>query len=115
MTTTKRTTSAKKGVFNAPKGDGPKVTVTTPNKPGSTQRVDAAKYAAMKKVLLKVLPARAPGLSQSEMMAAVMKASPKEVFPKATSMWWAKCVQLDLEARGELAREKVTPLRWHRA
>ena len=115
-TTTKKTTrkaTAKKGVFNAPKSDGPTMTVRTPNKPGG-QQVNAAKYHAMKKVLLKVMPAKAPGYTQSEMMAAVMKASPKDTFPKSTSMWWAKCVQLDLETRGELVREPVTPLRWHK-
>ena len=106
---------ARKGVFTAPKSEGPKVVVRTPNKPRSTQRVDAAKYAAMKRVLLRVMPSKAPGLTQNEMMAAVLKASPKDVFPAKTSYWWAKCVQLDLEARGELARETTKPLRWHRA
>lgn len=110
----KRST-ARRGVFTAPKGDGPKVTVRTPNKPGSAQRVDKAKYEAMRAVLLKVLPRKAPGLTQTEMMAAVMRAAPRATFPDSTSMWWAKCVQLDLEAKGVLAREVGKPLRWHRA
>jgi hypothetical protein len=29
-------------------------------------------------------------------------------------MWWAKCVQLDLEAQGVLARDGGKPLRWRR-
>jgi hypothetical protein len=113
-TTGKRPT-AKKGVFNAPKSSGPKVAVRTPNKPGSSQQVDGAKYAAMRKVLHQVMPKKAPGYTQTEMMAAVGKVAPKDVFPGHTYHWWAKCVELDLETKGELARETTTPLRWHLA
>jgi hypothetical protein len=102
-------------VFTAPRSDGPKVSVRTPNVPGYSGSVGAAKYEAMKKVLLTVMPRKAPGLTQAEMMAAVGKAAPKDTFPRTTYMWWAKCVQLDLEARGELKREATKPLRWHRA
>lgn len=109
-----RKSTADKGTFNAPKSDGPKVSVRTPNVPGYSGTVDAAKYEAMKKVLTKVMPKKVPGITQGEMMAAVLKAVPKDVFPKTTSYWWAKCVQLDLEARGELEREETKPLRWHR-
>jgi hypothetical protein len=61
-----------------------------------------------------VIPAKAPGITQSEMMAALDKAAPKSIFPARTCMWWGKCAQLDLEARGLLAREDTKPLRWHR-
>jgi hypothetical protein len=88
------------------------VTVRTPNVPGSRQ-VDATKYAAMEKVLLRVMPSRAPGITQGEMWTAVAKLAPKDTFPKKTHAWWAKCVQLDLEARGVLARAGK-PARWHR-
>jgi hypothetical protein len=27
--------------------------------------------------------------------------------------WWAKAVQLDLEAKGIVVREATKPLRWH--
>ena len=69
----------------------------------------------MKSVLLKVLPKRAPGMTDAEMMRAVGKVAPKATFPRTTYRWWAKCVQLDLEARGTLVRKKVTPLRRHLA
>jgi uncharacterized protein DUF6958 len=114
MPTTRKKATAKQGVFNAPKSDGPKIAVRTPNVPSHSNEVDATKYAAMKKVLLKVMPKKAPGLTQAEMMAAVGRAAPKETFPRSTYMWWAKCVQLDLETRGDLTREDVKPLRWHR-
>jgi hypothetical protein len=105
----------KAGVFNAPTSKGPTVAVRTPNVPAYTGRVDAAKYEAMRKVLLKVMPAKAPGITQTEMMAALDRAAPKDVFPARTYLWWGKCVQLDLEARGLLVREDTKPLRWHRS
>lgn len=43
------------------------------------------------------------------------KLAPKDLFPAHTYHWWAKCVQLDLEARGEVVRDaKAKPLRWRR-
>jgi hypothetical protein len=93
-----------------------KVTVENVNVPGQTTRVDAAKYGAMKTALLAVLPAGAPGLTQAEMIAAVVAHLPEALFPGgSTAGWWAKCVQLDLEAKGIVAREPTKPLRWHRA
>ncbi len=41
---------------------------------------------------------------------------PEELFPEgAKAGWWAKTVQLDLEANGVLAREKTKPLRSRKA
>ena len=68
----------------------------------------------MKVVVLKAVPRAAPGLTQAELMAAVAKVAPKQTFPGSTSNWWAKCVQLDLEAQGVLARDGGKPLRWRR-
>ena len=84
----------------------------TPNKPGYVGNVDKVRYTLMKKTLLAVLPKKDPGLTQSEMFRAVKVAAPR--FPGAHP-WWAKCVQLDLEARGELVRDAGKPLRWRRA
>ena len=89
--------------------------VRTPTR-STGRRVDGAKYAAMKRVLLKVMPKKAPGFTETQMRAAVARTAPKTIFPKTTHGWWAKCVQLDLEARGTLVREKgTTPARWYRA
>jgi hypothetical protein len=105
----------KPGSFRAPKSDGPKVEVRTPNVPDYSSQVDAAKYEAMKAVLLRVMPARSPGITQTEMMVSLKKRAPKATFPGTSYLWWGKCVQLDLEARGVLVREATKPLRWHRA
>jgi hypothetical protein len=95
---------------------GDRVKVQNVNVPGYTARVDRHKYEAMKKALLKVLPKEAPGLTQAEMFKAVLPHLPDELFPGgAKAGWWAKTVQLDLEARGAAKRETTKPLRWHRA
>lgn len=91
-----------------------RVTVQNPNAPGYTSTVDAGMYGGMKDALLKVLPRRAPRLTQAEMLAAVIPHLPADRFPGgAKAGWWMKCVQLDLEAKGIVVREKTKPLRWH--
>ncbi len=49
-----------------------------------------------------------------EIHAKVKAHLPDDPFPGGqTSGWWAKTVQLDLEAKGMVVREQVKPLRWH--
>jgi len=92
-----------------------RITVENVNVPGRTSRVNAAMYEAMKEALLKVLPSREPGLTQTEMREAVVPHLPQELYPGGTKAgWWSKTVQLDLEAKGVLVREPTKPLRWHR-
>jgi hypothetical protein len=78
-------------------------------------RVDADKYEAMKKAFLKVLPKKPPGLTAAEIRAAILPHLPEDLFPGgAKAGWWMKAVQLDLEAKGGVAREDSKPLRWHK-
>ena len=92
-----------------------RVTVQNVNVPGYETRVDARKYGAMKDALIKVLPSKAPGMTQSEMFRAVVPHLPTELFPGgAKAGWWVKTVQLDLEAKRTVVRESTKPLRWHR-
>jgi hypothetical protein len=91
-----------------------KIIVENINTPGKTSRVNPEKYMAMKQAMLKVLPGSPPGLTQSEMREAVIPYLPEELFPGgSTSGWWAKTVQLDLEAKGVVIRESSKPLRWY--
>ena len=91
-----------------------RVTVENVNVPGYSFQVDAGKYDAMRRALVKVLPAKAPGLSQAEIRQAVLPQLSDEHFPGgAKANWWAKVVQLDLEAKGLIDREATKPLRWH--
>lgn len=83
--------------------------------PGHVVRVDKAKYDAMKAALLAVVPQQAPGLTVAEVKTGVLPRLPDNLFPGgAKAGWWLKGVQLDLEARGVIARENVKPLRLHR-
>lgn len=93
-----------------------KVDVLNVNVQGRDSRVDAAKYEAMKRAILGVVPAQAPGLSAAEMVAQVAPLLPADLWPNGEKVgWWQKTVQLDLEARGLLVRNTgAKPLRWHR-
>jgi len=92
-----------------------KITVENVNVPGYMTRVSKAMYEAMQQAMWKVLPVKAPGLTQSEIREAVVPYLPEDLFPGgAKAGWWAKTVQLDQEAKGSLARETTKPLRWHR-
>jgi hypothetical protein len=90
------------------------ILVENVNHPGKKQPVDAAKYDAMRKAILKVLPKTTPGLTVEELQERVVDHLPGDLFPGgATSGWWVKAVQLDLEAKGTMRRENVRPLRLH--
>jgi hypothetical protein len=91
-----------------------RVTVENVHTPGQTKHLDATKFNAMRTALLAVLPMSAPGLTQAEMGEAVLPYLPQDLFPGgATAGWWAKSVQLDLEAKQIVVREPTKPLRWH--
>lgn len=84
--------------------------------PGHIVRVDRTKYEAMKAALLAVLPESAPGLTVAPAKMQLLPLLPQDLFPGgAKAGWWLKAVQLDLEAKGVLAREATKPLRLHRA
>ncbi|MEL6750785.1 MAG: hypothetical protein AAFO70_01745 [Pseudomonadota bacterium] len=92
-----------------------KIEVENVNHPGKTERVDRAKYDAMRTALLDVLTSDQPGMTQAEFKAALLPALPDELFPGgATVGWWSKTVQLDLEAKGIVARSPTKPLRFYR-
>jgi len=93
-----------------------KVDVENVNHPGVLRRVDAAMYGAMRRAFLRVVPGRSPGLTADEIREAVLAHLPAKLFPGgARAGWWTKTVQLDLEAKGLLSREKTRPLRWRKA
>ena len=93
-----------------------KIEMQNVNHPGQVKRVDADMYEAMKRAFLKILPKRSPGLTEAEIREHVIAHLPGDVFPEgAKAGWWTKAVQLDLEAKGVVAREKTKPLRWRKA
>lgn len=92
-----------------------RVRIENVNHPGTSTSVDAGPYNAMREALLAVLPDKAPGMTQEQMRDAVVPKLPADLFPGGERAgWWAKAVQLDLEAKGVITRELARPLRWHR-
>ena len=89
-----------------------KIEIENINTPGRTERVNRAKYQAMRDALMAVLPDSAPGLKVPEAKAALL---PDALFPAgATAGWWLKAAQLDLEAKGIIKRAPTKPVQLYR-
>jgi hypothetical protein len=89
-----------------------RIAVESVNHPGSLQRVDRAKYEAMRGAYLRTAPKSPPGLTIAEIQERLLAHLPEDHFPGgAKAGWWAKAVQLDLEAKGILARGPGSPVR----
>ena len=107
-------TAATSRARSRPSGED-RIEVETVIRPGSRRTVDGSKYRAMRRALLAVVPRRAPGLTLADALDAVIPQLPRELFPGgAGAGWWFKTVQLDLEAKRLLVREKVSPIRVYR-
>ncbi len=116
MAASKRSGSRRKTRREGLSSDDVRVVVENVNHPGASRAVDAAKYRAMRRALLKVLPLRSPGLTLADALTAVLAQLPEALFPEgAHAGWWFKTVQLDLEAKRSVVRERSRPIRLHRA
>jgi hypothetical protein len=106
----------KAGVSDVATNKTQKIEIENVNLPGNVKRLDADMYEAMKRAFLKILPKTSPGLTAAEIRERVIAHLPEELFPEgAKAGWWAKTVQLDLEAKGTIEREKTKPLRLRKA
>ena len=95
--------------------DDTKVEIENVVSPGRVTRVDRAKYEAMRRALLTVLPRASPGVTVAEAKAQLLPLLPEALFPGgAKAGWWLKAVQLDLEAKGVIHREVNKPVRLRR-
>jgi len=89
-----------------------KITIENAVSPGHVQRVDRAKYMAMRDALVASLPADPPGVTVAEAKAALLARLPEDLFPRGEKAgWWLKAVQLDLEAKGAIKRGAGKPVR----
>lgn len=80
--------------------------------PGKTYRVDANKFAEMRRAVLAVLPDAPPGMTPAALIEAVKPLLDQTLFPGGeTAGWWVKAVQLDLEAKKVIARAAKSPVR----
>ena len=94
----------------------PKIEIENVLQPGKTYRVDAEKFAAMRAAFLAQVPVDGPGLTPAQIVAAARPALPADLFPGGEKAgWWAKAVQLDLEAKGVIRRADTPPVRLRRA
>lgn len=92
-----------------------KITIESVTSPDFSQRVDRAKYAAMREALLAVLPTDATGITVPEAKAALLPRLPDALFPGGDKAgWWLKAVQLDLEAKRVIGRAAGKPVRLFR-
>lgn len=83
--------------------------------PGKTYNVDAAKFEAVKKAVLRVLPKAEPGMTPADVIRAVKPLLPDDQFPGGDKAgWWVKAVQLDLEAKKAIARAATPPVRLYK-
>jgi hypothetical protein len=111
----KRGLGLSKGGIAMKQKQADRVAIENVIQPGKTYNVDATKYEAMRKAVMKVLPAKAPGLTVAEVQKRVIAHLPQDLFPGgAKAGWWMKAVQLDLEAKGIISREASKPLRLHK-
>jgi hypothetical protein len=70
----------------------------------------------MRDALLRVLPQTPPGLNVAQAKAALLPDLPETLFPAGrTAGGWLKAVQLDLEAKGVIARGQSKPVQLHPA
>ena len=92
-----------------------KIEIENVTSPGRTERVNRAKYEAMRDALLAVLPDTAPGLKVPDVKATLLPLLPDALFPAGEKAgWWLKAVQLDLEAKGVIRRAPSKPVQLYR-
>jgi hypothetical protein len=88
-----------------------KIEIESITTPGRTERVDRAKYMAMRDALLRVLPYVPPGMTVAEAKSALLEHLSSDLFPGGEKAgWWLKAVQLDLEAKGIIQRAPSKPV-----
>jgi len=92
------------------------VSVENVNHPGLVNSVNGPKYRDMADAVLRVMPSEGAGLTFKEIHLAIKPLLSPHMFPGgATSMWWLKTVQSDLEAKHILVRRLTKPARWLKA
>jgi hypothetical protein len=89
-----------------------KIEIQSITSPGRTERVNRAKYSAMREALMAILPTNLPGITVAEAKQALLPRLPNDLFPGGEKAgWWLKAVQLDLEAKGVIKRGPNKPVR----
>lgn len=88
-----------------------KIDVENINHPGKTYTVDARVYERVRDAWLAVL-ADDQKLTLAEIVERLSARLPEDTFAGGAGLgWWSKTVQLDLEAKGLVRRDKGSPMR----
>lgn len=91
-----------------------KIEVENVNAPDHKVKLNAEKYGAMYDAIMAVMTTEP--MTYAAIKAGVLPILSQEHFPDgATSGWWIKSVQLDLEAKGKLTRHATKPLSWSKS
>jgi hypothetical protein len=92
-----------------------RIVVRNLSAPDHITHVDRAKYMAMHKALMAVLPDAPPGMTPAQAQTALLPHLDPALFPGgAKAGWWMKCVQLDLEFKQVITRAPKPPVRLYR-
>lgn len=84
--------------------------------PGKTYTVNAEMFEAMRTAFLACVPENGKGATPAEIQKAVVPLLSQDLFPGGEKAgWWAKAVQLDLEAKGIIQRAPTAPVRLTKA
>ena len=95
--------------------DDDRIEIESVTSPGRVERVNRVKYSAMREALLPVLPDSPPGMTVADAKSALSGHLSQDLFPGGEKAgWWLKAVQLDLEAKGIIARGSTKPVRLYR-
>jgi hypothetical protein len=78
--------------------------------------MEARRYEAVRRALMKAIPRKAPGVTRTELKKAIHSSVPASLFPRSSQVdMWMKCVEEDLEDRGVVQRVTARPERFLRA
>jgi hypothetical protein len=89
-----------------------KIAIENVNHPGKTYSVDAGIYGQVRQAWLDVLAGDDKSLTLAEIVERLGARLPNESFTDGAGLgWWSKTVQLDLEAKGLVKRDKGSPIR----
>ncbi|MCL4790346.1 MAG: hypothetical protein KJ070_26780 [Verrucomicrobia bacterium] len=82
-----------------------KVLCRTPTPGKQPTRIDAGKFALVRKAILAVLPRRSPGVRFRDLPARVARKIPAaQRLALGSIPWYVTSVKLELEVRGEIRR-----------
>ncbi|UVC07562.1 hypothetical protein IHQ71_20500 [Rhizobium sp. TH2] len=89
-----------------------KIDIENVNHPSKTYSVDAGIYGLVRQAWLDVLAGGDKPLTLAEIVERLAVRLPGETFTDGAGLgWWSKTVQLDLEAKGLVKRDKGSPIR----